>query len=109
MKPIKLGKQQVRQNGGAMVVKLPMKWLIAHSLQIGQPLYSVVTIDDVIRVHLEPVEWSKRAKIRKVSARGAAYLNISAPHARELGIREGSTVAISADEDHGVLMIKKVA
>lgn len=109
MKPIKLGKQKVKQNGGALVVKLPTKWLAAHGLQIGQPLYSVVTMDDVIRVHLEPVEWSKKAKIRRVSSRGTAYLNISAPHAREIGLKEGSTVAMSADDDHGILMIKKVA
>jgi riboflavin biosynthesis pyrimidine reductase len=107
MKPIKLGKQTVSRNGPALVVRLPEKWLVTNGLELGQPLYSVLTIDNVLRVHLEHREWSKKAKIRRVSARGAAYLNINTEHARELGITDGSVVEMSADPEHGVLMISK--
>jgi hypothetical protein len=108
MKEIKLGEQAITRNGHALVVKLPEKWLVQHGLELGQPLYSVLTIDNVIRVHLEHRDWSKKAKIRRVSARSTAYLNINAAHARELGLTDGSRVSMSADTDHGVLMIRKI-
>lgn len=102
---VNLGIEEVRQSGNALAVRLPERWLVAHGLKVGDPLYSVLTVDGVIRVHLEETDWSKKAKIRKVAARGSAYVTLSAPHARELGIDPGDSVQMEADITHGVLSI----
>lgn len=104
---VKLGTTEVKASGNAAVVKLPIEWLASHELQVGDPLFTVLTIDKVIRVHLTPVEWSKRAKVRRAAQRGAAYVTLSAPHVRKLGWVTGTKLRLRADEEHKILLIDK--
>ena len=108
-KVIQLGTQEVKQNGNALAVKLPNRWLTEHNLSIGDPLFSILTIDGEIKVHLEEVDWSRKAKIRRAASRGAAYLTLSAGHAREIGLQVGTKVKLQADVQHGILSIRRAA
>lgn len=108
-KKVYLGTQKVTKNGNALAVKLPNRWLTEHGLQIGDPLYSVLTIDEEIRVHLVQVNWSRKAKIRRAATRGSAYITLSTVHVRELGIEVGTKVSLVADTEHGILIVRRAA
>ena len=108
-KLIQLGTQQVRKNGNALAINLPNRWLTEHRLTVGDPLFSILTIDGEIRVHLKEVEWSKKAKVRQAASRGSAYLTLSAGHAKELGIEDGTPVKLIADAQTGVLSVRRAA
>ena len=106
---VDLGTAKVVRIGGAVGIKLPYRWLTTHGLKIGDPVYSVLTVDQEMRVHLEPVDWARKAKIRRAAQRGSVYMTMSAPYVREMGIEAGSRVRLIADVEHGVLSIWREA
>ena len=104
---VDLGVQKVVRVGKAVGIKLPRKWLVQHGLSMGDDLFSVVTIDQEIRIHLTPVEWSRKAKVRRAAQRGAAYITLSAPYVRDLGIEAGTRVRLTANVEHGILSVRR--
>lgn len=103
----KFGTQKLRESGNALVVKLPLQWLATNGVKVSDPLFSVLTLDGIIRVHLEEVEWSKSALVRTIP--GAPVLTLAAAFVTSLGLKKGSLVELSVDTAHDVLMIRGVA
>lgn len=103
----KFGKQKLRESGNALVVKLPLSWLASHKVKVSDPLFSVLTLDEIIRVHLEPVKWSKSAIVRLIDT--APVLTLSAKFVDELGWTKDTVIELSADTVHNILMIRRVS
>ena len=101
------GTQKLRESGNALVVKLPTQWLATHGAQVSDPLFSVLTLDEIIRVYLDPVEWGAMAKVRLINT--SPFLTIAAKYVARLGLTKDSVVELTADKPHRVLMIRRVS
>ena len=107
MKAIRqIGTQSVIRSGDSLIIRPPTEWLAEHGLKVGDPVYSVVTLDETIRYHLTDQPWARRSKVRQIKAAG--WLLLAAPHAKSLGVSKGDTVALSIDIGGEVLMVRRV-
>ena len=104
-----LGIYQVKENGATLVVELPDEWLASKNVKLGDPLYSRLILagenDYEIRVHLEPVDYAKKAKVRPI--KGVTCLNVKPKFAEKLGLEKGTAVTIKADLQHDILIIRR--
>ena len=74
-----LGTVTVARNGNSLVIRLPREWLSHFKLEIGAPLFSVLDLEDVIRVHLKDEQWAIRSRVRMIN--GNICQPIHAPRA----------------------------
>ena len=102
----KFGKQKLRQNGNALVVRLPIEWLATHQVRVSDPLFSVLTLDEVIRVHLHKTDWSKATMVRTIN--NAPQLTIPQSFVDRLGLTKETFVSVTADVPHDLLEIERV-
>lgn len=102
---VRLGVEPIVERDISLLVKLPREWLSDYGLEISQPVYSVLTTDGVIRVHLEPQTWTTRSRIRKIG--GAGYLTLVREYVKKLDLKKGERLAIDVDLDGGILMLKR--
>ena len=100
------GTQKLGQNGNALVVRLPIEWLATHKVKLSDPLFSVLTLDDIIRVHLEKVDWSKSTGVREIN--NSPHLTIPQAFVDRLGLTKESVVSMETDVQHQILLIRRV-
>lgn len=100
-----LGTVTVAQNGNSLVIRLPREWLSHFKLEISTPVFSVLDIYDVLRVHLTEQRWSIRSRIRMINGNG--HIVIAKEHAEKLRLQKDDVLSLSVDLDLGVLLIQR--
>jgi antitoxin component of MazEF toxin-antitoxin module len=102
---VQIGEQKVYKNGGSLVTRAPEEWLAEYELEIGSPVFTVLTLDGFIRVHLTKVAWAKRSQVRRINRTG--YLTLNPNYCRKLGIKANDNVRLEVDMDIAVLKIRR--
>ena len=100
-----LGTVTVARNGSSLVIRVPREWLSHFNLIIGSPVFSVLDLDDVLRVHLKEQKWSLRSRIRMINGNG--HIVIGREHADKLRLKKDAVLSVSVDLDIGVLLIRR--
>ena len=102
---VRLGIEDVKQLGASLIVRLPGRWLAEHELEVGSPVFSVLTLDDCIRVHLTPQTWTTRSRVRKINGRG--HMTLMREYVDNLGLKKGDKLSIDVDLDGGILLLRR--
>ena len=102
----KIGTEEIQDNGGSLVVKAPREWLSHYGMEVGTPVFVVLTLDGVLRYHLQKQPWSRKGRVRLINGNG--WLTVGKDAAKKLGIKKGTVVKVSVDPDNGVLFVERV-
>jgi hypothetical protein len=76
-------------------------------VRLGENLYAVGRLDGTVEFTAEPREFAKVVKFR-MRDRGYPVVTIPATIARPRGMHQGCTVEFDADNESGVLTVRKV-